>query len=257
LSQERRLILSAATIWWANGLSQLPGYVRSTEYVRRNGPDRRVQQITDARGIDDMAYSDFTILELKQRFQLIIDESSNLFAAAPEQDLPPVLADTLARYLPLAVNLNTEKARSELVIAPILADFKLLHRDRISLFSGIDFNVDEAAGLKGRCDYILSRSPEQLALTAPVCVLVEAKNENIVAGIPQCLAEMVAAQVFNARNQVAPGTIYGAVTTGVQWRFLGLDGTMAAVDAVEYPIQAARKVFGILTAIAFGDAGAR
>jgi hypothetical protein len=202
-----------------------------------------------------MSYSDFTIAELKERFQLTIDEASNLFAHVPEVDLPPVLADTLARYLPLAVNLNTEKARSELVIAPILAEFKLFHRDRVSLFSGIEFNVDGTAGLTGRCDYILARSPEQLALTAPVCVLVEAKNENIVAGIPQCLAEMVAAQVFNARNKTT-ATVYGAVTTGILWRFLRLDGKQAAVDMVEYPIQTPRKVFGILTVIALGGAGA-
>jgi hypothetical protein len=143
-----------------------------------------------------MTYSDFTIAELKDRFRLTIDEASNLFVETPEAPLPLTLADTLARYLPLAVNVNTHKARSELVIAPVLVEFKLLHRDRISLFSGIEFTVDEAAGLKGRCDYILGRSPEQLALTAPVCMLVEAKNENIVAGIPQCLAEMVAAQKF-------------------------------------------------------------
>lgn len=146
-----------------------------------------------------MAYSDFTIADLRARFGLRIDESRNLFADAPEADLPPVLSDMLARYMPLVINVNTEKARSELVIAPVLVEFKLLHRDRVSLFSGIDFTVDEAAGLKGRCDYILSRSPEQLALTSPVCVLVEAKNENIVGGIPQCLAEMVAARRFNER----------------------------------------------------------
>src|SRR5436309_1842048 len=160
-----------------------------------------------------MAFSDFTLTELKQRFRLVLDESSNLFADVAEVDLPPVLSETLARYLPLAVNVNTEKARSELVIAPLLVEFKLLHRDRISLFSGIDFTVDEAAGLKGRCDYILARSPEQLALTAPVCVLVEAKNENIVAGIPQCLAEMVAAQKFNAQQDLPESPVYGAVTT--------------------------------------------
>jgi hypothetical protein len=197
-------------------------------------------------------YSDFTLRELKQRFHLTIEEASDLFAAVAEADLPPVLADTLARYLPLAVNVNTEKARSELVIAPVLVEFKLLHRDRISLFSGIDFTVDEAAGLKGRCDYILARSPEQLALTAPVCVLVEAKNENIVAGIPQCLAEMVAAQRFNQQQQQPDAAVYGVVTTGVLWRFLKLEGTRAAVDAVEYPIQFPRKIFGILTAIALG-----
>ena len=47
-------------------------------------------------------------------------------------------------------------------------------------------------------------------------------------------------------------TIYGVVTTGVLWRFLKLDGTQAAVDTVEYPIQSPRKVFGILTAMTLG-----
>ena len=85
-----------------------------------------------------------------------------------------------------------------------------------------------------------------------MCVLVEAKNENIVAGIPQCLAEMVAARKFNELHKVPEMAVYGAVTTGVRWRFLKLEGTTAAVDAVEYPIQARRKIFGILTAIALG-----
>jgi hypothetical protein len=199
-----------------------------------------------------MAYSDFTLPELKQRFGLTVDEASNLFAGVAEVDLPPVLADLLARYLPLAVNVNTEKARSELVIAPVLVEFKLLHRDRVSLFSGIDFTVDEAAGLKGRCDYILARSPEQLALTAPVCVLVEAKNENIVGDIPQCLAEMVAAQKFNGQQRQPEAPVYGTVTTGVLWRFLKMTGMSASVDVVEYPIHSATEIFGILTVIALG-----
>jgi hypothetical protein len=200
-----------------------------------------------------MAYSDFTLAELKSNFQLTINEDSNLFADTPEMDLPGVLVNTLARYLPLAVNVNTEKARSELVIAPVLIEFKLLHHDRVSLFSGIEFTVDETVGLKGRCDYILAQGPEQLALTSPVCVLVEAKNENIVGGIPQCLAEMVAARRFNQQKGAPDAAIYGIVTTGIQWRFLKLDGTKASVDAVEYPIQTPRKIFGILTAIALGD----
>jgi hypothetical protein len=199
-----------------------------------------------------MPYSDFTIAELKQRFLLEIDEEADLFVDVAEVDLPVSLSATLARYLPLAVNVNTEKARSELMIAPVLIEFKLLHRDRISLFSGVDFTVDEADGLKGRCDYILARSPEQLALDAPVCVLVEAKNENIVAGIPQCLAEMVAAQRFHLRAGKPIASVYGVVTTGALWRFLRLDGTKALVDSVEYPIQSPRKIFGILTNIGLG-----
>ena len=199
-----------------------------------------------------MAYSDFTLSELKRKFQLVVDETRNLFADTAEADLTPSLSDTLTRYLPLALNLTTEKARSELLIVPVLVEFKLLHRDRISLFSGIDFTVDEEAGLKGRCDYILARSPEQLDLTAPVCILVEAKNENIVAGIPQCLAEMIAACKFNMRRESPETTMYGIVSTGIQWRFLKLEGQSAFVDTVEYSIQSSRKIFGILTEIALG-----
>jgi hypothetical protein len=208
----------------------------------------------DAGRRDAMAYSDFSIPDLRRLFQLTIEETSNLFADSLEADLPRPLSETLARYLPLAVNVNTEKARSELIIAPVLIEFKLLHRDRISLFSGIEFTVDEEVGLKGRCDYLLSRSPEQLVLSAPVCVMVEAKNENIVAGIPQCLAEMVAAQRYNDRMGTRIKTVFGAVTTGVLWRFLKLEGTQAHVDAVEYTIHEPRKIFGILTTIALGGA---
>jgi hypothetical protein len=193
-----------------------------------------------------MAYSDFTLPLVKERLGLTVAMAADLFGAVPERDPPPHLAGLLARYMPLAVNLGTEKARSELVIAPVLIEFVLEHRGRLSLFSGVEFTVDEAVGLRGRCDFILSRSPEQLALSAPACVLVEAKREDIVGGVPQCLAEMVAAQRFNRAAGLPDGPVFGAVTTGLRWRFLRLDGTAAAVDVVEYPIELPRKLVGIL-----------
>lgn len=101
------------------------------------------------------------------------------------------------------------------------------------------------------------RSPQQLALTAPACVLVEAKSENIVGGIPQCLAEMVAAQRFNEAANTAIGAVSGAVTTGVLWRFLSLEGKRACVDGVEYPIQSPRRLFGILRHLALGPGDSR
>jgi hypothetical protein len=39
-------VFNAATIWWADGLSEPPGYVRPAVYTRPRGPDRRVQRIT-------------------------------------------------------------------------------------------------------------------------------------------------------------------------------------------------------------------
>ena len=205
-----------------------------------------------------MAYSDFTLNELKKRFGLKVYEQRDLFGDLAPQALPATLEDLLRRYLPLALNLNTEKARSELIIAPFLTELKLLYAERISLFSGLEFNVDESVGLKGRCDFILAESPEQLVLTAPVCVLVEAKNENIIAGIAQCLAEMIAAQRFNLAAGLEPATVYGVVTTGMLWRFLQLEppseaGLQSYVDKVEYSIHNAPKLFAILRRIALSE----
>ncbi|HEX4144221.1 MAG TPA: N,N-dimethylformamidase beta subunit family domain-containing protein [Pirellulales bacterium] len=39
-------VFNAATIWWAEGLSAPPGYVRPKVYTEPRGPDQRVQQIT-------------------------------------------------------------------------------------------------------------------------------------------------------------------------------------------------------------------
>jgi len=40
------LVFNASTIWWADGLSEPPGYVRPAVYTRPKGPDVRVQRIT-------------------------------------------------------------------------------------------------------------------------------------------------------------------------------------------------------------------
>ena len=39
-------VFNAATIWWADGLSEPPGYIRPAVYTQPQGPDNRVQQIT-------------------------------------------------------------------------------------------------------------------------------------------------------------------------------------------------------------------
>lgn len=193
-----------------------------------------------------MSYSDFTIDRLKEEFAIELIEDMLLFPNPRSVPVPPRLAELLQAYIPLAITINTEKARSELIIAPILADMKLQYKERLSLFSGIEFNIDKAKGLNGRCDYILSKTKEQLTLSAPILMMVEAKNENIVEGIPQCIAEMIAAQLFNIQKKTPLPIIYGVVTTGSLWRFLTLTGQQAAVDVIEYPIQQLDTILGIL-----------
>lgn len=40
------LVFNASTIWWADGLSEPPGYVRPAVYTEPKGPDPRVERIT-------------------------------------------------------------------------------------------------------------------------------------------------------------------------------------------------------------------
>jgi hypothetical protein len=146
----------------------------------------------------------------------------------------------------LALASNTEKARSEMLITPILIELRQLLNNQISFFSGISFNVDPNQGLNGNCDYIISRSPELLFLNAPVITLVEAKKEDLNLGLGQCLAEMIAAQIFNQQNNQKINTIYGVITSGTNWRFLKLIGNDAHIDLNEYYLQDIAKILGIL-----------
>lgn len=117
----------------------------------------------------------------------------------------------------------------------------------------MEFSVDPNSGLAGVCDFLLSRSPEQLVVTAPVVAVVEAKNESIRDGMGQCIAEMVAAQVFNGREDNAIGAVYGAVTTGTSWRFLSLSERVLVIDLNEYLILQPERILGILLAMVTGQ----
>ena len=196
-----------------------------------------------------MAYNDFTLEMLKQQFGLRTDEQGDYFAQIAPVPISAWLQDHLHQYVPLALAISTEKARSELLITPILLEVHRQLHYGFSLFSGVEFNVDNASGLRGTCDYLLSLSPEQLAVEAPVVVVVEAKNENIKQGINQCIAEMVAAQLFNRERDNAIETVYGVVTTGSAWKFLRLVTTVVYIDRAEYHIKEVERIVAILVAM--------
>ena len=196
-----------------------------------------------------MSYKDFTINSLKEKFKLNFIYDVSLFPEIVEYKIPDYLKLILERYISLALAIDTEKARSEYIVAPILGELKWNYKNKISLFSGNMFNVDEKLGLTGVCDYLISLTSEQYTITAPILVLVEAKNDNIKSGVPQCAAEMVAAQIFNQNQNNSVEDIYGVVSTGTNWKFLKLSGTNLYVDVVEYYIDTPEKILGILSAI--------
>ncbi len=197
-----------------------------------------------------MSYSDFTLEAVKKNLNLKISTRDNIFAGVTPSPISDYLQETLAYNVPFALASNTEKSRSEMIITPILLELtkqKKQKNQEISLFSGVEFNVDFSQGLSGNCDFIISRSPEFLLINAPVILVVEAKKENIKGGLGQCIAEMYAARLFNEREENEITEIYGVVTTGEIWKFLKLSDERVQIDLAEYFLNDVAKIMGILT----------
>jgi hypothetical protein len=193
-----------------------------------------------------MSYSEFTLERVVKTFNLTLSEQVNLFVDIPEVECSSFLLQTLEYNVPLALAITTEKARSELIIAPILLELRRQLQDQISLFSGTEFNVAPELGLNGTCDFLISREREILFVRSPVVTLVEAKKENINSGLGQCIAEMIAAQLFNEREGNQIQSIYGVVTSGNIWKFLKLNQQVISIDLVEYYLRDLTKIMGIL-----------
>lgn len=84
-------------------------------------------------------------------------------------------------------------------------------------------------------------------LTEPVVAIVEAQNEDINASLGPCVAEMLAARIFNEGEGNPNATInYGAVTNGQTWRFLRLKEQLIEIDLTEYYLSDVNKILGIL-----------
>ena len=196
-----------------------------------------------------MAYSNFTLETVKKEFQLELVELAGIFAEI-EPVVPSTLLTTmLVKKVPLATTINTEKARSELIVADVLFELWEQFNMRISLFSGIDFNVDAERGLTGICDFLVSLSPMQSFLEAPVIVLVEAKKDDPAPGLGKCVAEMLAAQRFNAEKGNNIPRVYGVTTTGTEWKFLKLEENRLQIDMSIYSIAQCDKILGILSSM--------
>lgn len=194
-----------------------------------------------------MAYSQFkTLSSVKEAFGIVTQEGVRFLPDLEPIEPSTMLQSFLEVSLPVAIATGSEKARSELIISPMLLEVREILHQQISFFSGEEFTVDEAVGLNGTCDFLLSRSTELIEIEAPVFILVEAKKADLKSGLGQCAAEMVAAQRFNRQKEQAISTIYGCVSNGTQWRFMQLRDHCLTIDLNDYPLPPAGQILAFL-----------
>ncbi|KAM3093379.1 hypothetical protein ACKFKG_19580 [Phormidesmis sp. 146-35] len=193
-----------------------------------------------------MSYSDFTLRSVKKMFGLMTIEGGRFLPETQSIAPSSYLQEALNEGLPLAIATGSEKARSELLISPILVEVRKLLDRKVSLFSGEDFTVAPELGLSGVCDFLISRSTEQVLIEAPAVIVIEAKKGDLKQGLGQCAAEMIAAQKFNAANEILIPTIYGSVTSGTAWRLMKLDDQTLTIDLHDYAIPPVDHLLGML-----------
>ena len=192
-----------------------------------------------------MAFADFTFPQVQQTLGLAVNEA-DLFSPLPAVPLREDFITTLTDGAAIALAINTEKAKSEFIIAPVLLELRRLLGGAVGLFSGVALDVDPDKGLTGVCDFILTKAARQFVLSAPLVTIVEAKNDNLRNGLGQCIAEMYASALYNHQAGSAIDAVWGVVTTGSAWKFLRLEDTTVTLDLKEYYIDNLGKILGVL-----------
>jgi hypothetical protein len=201
-----------------------------------------------------VSYSKFTVPRVEREFGLTTGVA-DLFAGVPPVEPSAVLTDGLAANVELALRQETEKARSELIIAPVLAEVWRRADRRLAVFSGVLLDVDEARSLNGVCDFLITDSPPVVPVRAPILAVVESKRYELSSGYGQCAAALVAAPELNRRKGTGRDAVYGACTTGTEWQFLRLAAARLTLDARVYVLADLPRILGILLAVCgFGPA---
>ena len=201
-----------------------------------------------------MSYSSFTNEKIKDKFGVEQTLRRGIFDNLPNRAASKWLLETLSKTRDFALSQGSEKARSEYIIAPVFYELREQSEQRISIFSGRKFDIDKNQQLDGFCDFLVSRSPSQVILESPVMVAVETKQDKFEKRTTQCIAEMIAARIFNERKGNPQKQIYGCVTTGVGWLFLVLEDKNAFVDTTIFDVtNDLEQILGILWAMSFGE----
>ena len=190
-----------------------------------------------------MAYSDFTLTRLKKQFGIEQDKTE-LFAQVEDVAASPHLLFDIEEGLQLPK--NTEKARSENLVAPILKELFRRNKKKLTLFPGYVLNVDAEKGLNGNCDCIIAGRANIVELTNPIVCLVEAKNGVIENGYGQCGAEMYAASLYNEDLGTPIPEIYGAITNGEEWQFVMLKKQSLYFESKTVSLERLPRILGIL-----------
>ncbi len=192
-----------------------------------------------------MSYSRLKLADVKEKYGVDRQLNVGLFKDIEERQVSDLLKQTIVANRELAGNIGTEKARSELLIMPVFVELYRQAENRISLFSGVELNVDKERDLNGEVDFLFSRHFQTSIVSAPIVMVAEAKRDDFDKGAAQCMAEMIAAKIFNERKG-KPEEVFGVITNGTIWQFAKFRNEEIIEVSGDFLLENIEKIIGIL-----------
>lgn len=195
-----------------------------------------------------MAYSDFNLSDLQRQFQIknrIVDLFQGLKIDPIEPS--PMLVEQLAEADSLPI--KSEKARSEMIVTPILLELRKRNNRFFTIYSGDSLVADKENGLVGECDFILAKETGSFSINVPIVTIVEAKRQDIELGINQCAAQLYGAFLLNQQLNTPVEKLYGCVTTADSWKFLSLANNEIWIDKSMYYKSELNQILGVFQTI--------
>jgi hypothetical protein len=148
----------------------------------------------------------FTIEDILAEFDCTIDRSPiNLPRKALDRPLDN-LRHELARNRQ-RIELVNEMARREALIGPLLFEVAEISNQRIN----VEYSIVVSEHLRGTVDYYIANHN---------LLVIEAKQADLVRGFTQLSVELIALDQWT--KSTSP-ILYGAVSTGEDWRFAAFD----------------------------------
>jgi len=191
-----------------------------------------------------MAYNKFSIKTVGERLGLTVRYDDALFKAITAIIPRPLTIDLLQPVK--GYPLRSEIARREWYVSIVFREILHLLDQKITIWSAERFDIDASLGLVGEADYLMTYGNPTIPISPPVIAVAEAKPDNLLTGMGQCIAEMYAAQLYNERSGMKGQVTYGIVTTGLVWGFLRLIDKLVEIDTKEFTLQELDQILGII-----------
>jgi hypothetical protein len=193
-----------------------------------------------------MAYSDFTLERIQNDFG-ITSKITSLFQNNNPMSISHALKDDfeLVERIPK----RSEKAKSELIIVPILLELIRNNKGFLTFHSGEQLNVDKKKGLVGECDFILTKDNQSYIINLPILSVLEAKKDDLELGVAQCAAQLIGARIYNEKAGIALPILYGCVTNSREWQFIRLKDSLIEVHDKVYYLSEIEAIIGVFQQI--------